>query len=127
MPSPAFQADPPSRPLPVRPVSDRLAPVALAGLRPAGSVTPYATRAYGEAARLGTTPAAHDPSRRPDRSGQALLDPTADVGRTLLAARPAGPGVETEVSIRMYADGGSIAVVRHLRDGETVGIEALIR
>ena len=111
----------------MRPVSDRPTSVALAGLRPVRPVSPYAARAYGEAARVGTHPAAHDPSRRPDRSGHPLADPAAEAGRTLLAARPALPGVETEVSIRMYADGGSIAVVRHLRGGETVGIEALIR
>jgi hypothetical protein len=111
----------------VRPVSDRLAPVALAGPRPAGPVTPYAARAYGQAARAGTSLVAHDPSRRPDRSTGRPVDPAADASRALLAARPAALGVETEVSIRMYADGGSISVVRHLRDGETVGIEALIR
>ena len=111
----------------MRPVSDRLAPVALVGLRPAGPVTPYAARAYGQAARVGTGRVAHDPRGRSDRSAHPPLDPSAEAGRALLAARPAAPGVETEVSIRMYADGGSIAVVRHLRDGETVGIEALIR
>ncbi len=111
----------------MRPVSDRLAPVALADLRPAGPVTPYAARAYGQAARAGTSLVAHDPRHRPDRSTSQSADPAAEAGRALLAARPALPGVETEVSIRMYADGGSIAVVRHLREGETVGIEALIR
>ena len=111
----------------MRPVSDRPAPVAIAGLRRTGPVTPYAARAYGQAARVGTGLAPHDPSRRQDRSTDQPVDPAAEASRALLAARPAAPGVETEVSIRMYADGGSIAVVRHLRAGETVGIEALIR
>jgi hypothetical protein len=103
----------------VRPLSDRPSPpIAAAGLRPAGPVVPYGARVYGAPSRgrLTTSPDA-DPGRAP----------LVDDGRTLLAARPAAPGVEAEVSIRMYADGGSISVVRHLRDGMTVGIEALIR
>lgn len=107
----------------MRPVSDRPAfPVAVTGARAVPAVTRYAARAYGDAARVGgrQAPASQaDRDRRPDAA--------ADAGRTLLAARPAAPGVETEVSIRMFADGGSISVVRHLRAGETVGIEALIR
>lgn len=114
--------------MPVRPVSDRLVP--LPGTRlapsPARALSPYAARAYGAAGRIGE----REPRR--DTPGTALArrpdDQAAEASRSLLTgARPAAPGVETEVSIRMYADGGSISVVRHLRGGETVGIEAVIR
>ena len=111
----------------MRPVSDRpVYPIALAGTRAVSPASPYAARAYGDAAgstRVGGrhVPAERTPAdRRPESTAR-------DAGLALLAARPAAPGVETEVSIRMYADGGSISVVRHLRGGETVGIEALIR
>jgi len=109
----------------VRPVSDRpVYPIALAGARALRPASPYAARAYGDAgaARVGGREASapRTPADRRPASAE-------DAGRALLAARPAAPGVETEVSIRMYADGGSISVVRHLRGGETVGIEALIR
>ncbi|GLC25834.1 hypothetical protein [Roseisolibacter agri] len=105
----------------MRPVSDRqVYPIALAGTRAVPPASPYAARAYGEATRVGERQSPAPRDRRPETAA-------ADAGRALLAARPAAPGVETEVSIRMYADGGSISVVRHLRGGETVGIEALIR
>ncbi len=112
----------------MRPVSDRPVSLALAGRRPvsgASPVTPYGARAYGaygEVGRVGRRPASTPQPRADDRAP----DPAA-AGRALMAARPAAPGVETEVSIRMFADGGSISVVRHLRAGETVGIEAVIR
>ena len=108
----------------MRPVSDRqVFPIALGGTRAVPAVSPYAARAYGasgDAGRVDGRQAQRTPTDR--RPGSA-----EDTGRALLAARPAAPGVDTEVSIRMYADGGSISVVRHLRGGETVGIEALIR
>jgi hypothetical protein len=109
----------------VRPVSDRPVSLVPTGARPVRGATPYGARAYGaygEASRVGqrSAPAPHP---RPDERPQDL----AATGRALLAARPAAPGVETEVSIRLFADGGSISVVRHLRAGETVGIEAVVR
>jgi hypothetical protein len=106
----------------VRPVSDRPVSLALTAARPVPGATPYGARAYGDAARIGQRQAA-TPQPRADRAPRDV----EDAGRALLAARPAPPGVETEVSIRMFADGGSISVVRHLRAGKTVGIEALIR
>ncbi|MGZ8379009.1 MAG: hypothetical protein ACXWZS_00065 [Gemmatirosa sp.] len=94
------------------------------GARPVRGATPYGARAYGESSRVGQRQA---PAPQPQPRGDDRPQDLAAAGRALMAARPAGPGVETEVSIRMFADGGSISVVRHLRAGETVGIEAMIR
>lgn len=105
----------------MRPVSDRLAPFRVA---PVGPRAPYAERAYGDAHRAVARPAGGEPDARERASTSAAADAQA---RMLLAAQHAPAGVESEVAIRVYADGGSISVVRHLRGGRTVGIEALIR
>lgn len=105
----------------MRPVSDRLAPLRVA---PVGPRAPYAERAYGDAHRALSRQATSEADLRERPSARAADDMQA---RMLHAAQHAAPGVESEVAIRVYADGGSISVVRHLRGGRTVGIEAMIR
>lgn len=98
----------------MRPVSDRPHRLAVTGVRAYSDVGNAVARAV--ARRTAELAARAEPERRAPAPAAALL-----------AARPTALGVESEVSIRVYADGGSISVVRHLRGAEVVGIEAVIR
>ncbi|MDF1501752.1 hypothetical protein [Roseisolibacter sp. H3M3-2] len=97
----------------MRPVSDR-------PLRPAA----VGARAYSDA---GAAVARAVARRTAELAARDHRQPPAAPALPQLAARPTPAGVESEVSIRVYADGGSISVVRHLRGAEVIGIEAVIR
>jgi hypothetical protein len=111
----------------VRPVSDRPLRITSHGVRVYGASSDAGDVVARAVARRTAQLTARDDRSAPRPAPAPAPAPPTDPAQALLAARPAAPGVDTEVSIRVFADGGSIAVVRHLRAGEVVGIEAMIR